>query len=245
MKYVLPLPVAMIAVVASFPFSAVANSLSGGLHFSGDLTITTDTNPSSPTFGAGTITFNDVTATTHTFTIDSGTGDFGGFSGQGDEKTIGTASAPIDTLVNIADFLTFVSSPVTFTLTEVYGGVDPPAGCSANVALEANGNLCSPFGTPFNLQDIAPNGTNSTASFVVLGFLTSNGTNTPAIITFTAASTGKSFERLLSDQQAGLADTITYGAQLQALAPEPSTWRFMLAGCLLMAFGIFRRRRVH
>jgi hypothetical protein len=245
LKRALLLSATLLFSLTFFAGISSANLIEGGLHFSGDLTITTDINPSSPTFGEGTITFDNVASTTHTFTIDSGSGDLSTFVGQGDESTIGAGTAPVGVPVDITDFLTFVNSPITFTLTEVLAGIDPLAGCSDNPALAASGNICTPAGTPYNLQDIAPNGTNSTASFVVLGDLVSGGDSSPAVITFTAASTGESFEQLLLDQQSGKPDTITYGAQLISLVPEPSTLRFTFAGCLLMAFGIYRRRKAH
>lgn len=228
---------AIITAVALFPAGASADTIVGDLQFSGDVTLTT-------TLGEGTLSFDMVTGESYDFTIDGGSGFFSGLTGGGDAATFGAATAPIDTAVDIPDFLTFVNSPVTFTLTYVYGGVDPPTGCSDVVANEANGNLCSPPGTPFNLEDIAPNGTDSSATFVVAGNLVDNGTNTPATITFTASSTGKSLEQLLYDQEHGTADIITYGAQLVSVAPEPSTYYSMMLGAgFLLAGSMFRRRK--
>jgi hypothetical protein len=96
-----------------------------------------------------------------------------------------------------------------------------PVGATANTIV----------GTPFNLNDIAPNGTDSSATFVVAGYLVSGGTDTPATVTFTASSTGKSLEQLLNDQENGTADVITYGAQLQTVVgPEPSTKNSLMLG---------------
>jgi len=235
--------VAAITVAAAvFPVGSKADTISGGLHFSGDVTLTTDTNPASPTFGDGTLTFDPISGSAFDFTVDSGTGFFAGLTGDGNSNPFGAANAPINTTVNVP-LLTFQNSPVTFTLTFVYPGVDPSAGCSPVVANEANGNLCTPPGTPFNLEDIAPNGTNSSAGFVVSGNLISGGTNNPATITYTASSTGKSFEQILHDQENGIPDVITYGAQLQTTAAEPATSYLMLGAGFLLAVGMFRRRR--
>jgi hypothetical protein len=229
---------AIAAVVISFPICVSANTISGGIHFSGDVTIST-------VGGAGMLSFDALPSSAFTFTVDNGTGFFTGLSGFGNDMNFSSITAPIDTVVDIPDFLTFQNTPDTFTLTEVFGGVDGTAGCSDLVAHEANGNICSPTGTPFNLQDIAPNGTNSSASFVVTGFLLDGGTENPATITFSSASTGNSFEQILHDQENGVADVITYGAQLQTFAPEPESTYLMLGACLLLAGGMLRRKKTH
>ena len=176
-------------------------------------------------------------------TVDNGTGFFSGLIGFGNEANFGAVSAPINTAINIPNTVTFTNTTDTFTMTRVYGGIDGVSGCSDLVSHEADGNLCSPAGTPYNLQDIAPNGTNSSATFVVAGFLVDGGTLNPATITFTAASTGKSFEQILHDQENGVADVITYGAQLQTVAPEPGTQSLVLGAALLMAGSMFRRKK--
>jgi hypothetical protein len=235
---------AIITVAALFPAGASATTIVGSLFFSGDVTLTTDDNPMSPTFGDGTLTFDPVMGQSYDFTVDDGMGFFSGLTGGGDAATFGAANAPVSTTPNVnIPFLTFVNSPVTFSITNVFPGVDGTGGCSDNVANEANGNICTPAGTPFNLQDIAPDGTDSSATFVVYGNLISGGMDTPATITFTASSTGKSLEQLLFDQEHGTADVITYGAQLQTIAPEPATHSLMLAACFLLAGSMFRRRK--
>jgi len=229
---------AIAAVLIAYPASA--NTISGGIHFSGDVTITTDVS------GNGTLTFDFLPAPngTHTFTVDNGNGFFSGLGGFGNEANFGAVSAPINTTVNIPE-LTFTNTLDTFTMTEVFGGTDGTGGCSDVLAHAANGNLCSPFGTPFNLQDLAPNGSDSSASFVVTGYILDGGTHNPANITFTAASTGKSFEQILNDQEHGVADVITFGAQLQTVAPEPGTSTLMLGVGLLLAGGMLRRKKTH
>ncbi len=232
------------AAASMFPVGATANTIVGGLDFSGNVTLTTDDNPASPTFGDGTLTFDPEAGQSFDFTVDSGTGFFSALTGGGDAASFGAATAPISNTPNVnIPFLTFVNSPVTFTITNVFPGVDGPGGCSANIANAANGNICSPAGTPFNLQDLAPNGTNSSATFVLAGYLVSGGTDTLATITFTASSTGTSLEQLLKDQENGVPDVITYGAQLVTVAPEPASYSLMLAGGFLLAGGIFRRRK--
>jgi hypothetical protein len=224
--------------VGILPMSVSAATISGGIHFSGDVTITT-------TGGNGLLTFDFLPSPnqTHTMTIDNGSGFFAGLSGFGNETDFGSVVAPVNTTIDIPTTLDFTNTPDTFTMTYVYGGIDGLAGCSDNTAHEADGNVCTPAGTPYNLQDISPNGTNSSATFVVAGYLVDGGTNNPATITFTAASTGKSFEQILHDQENGIADTITYGAQLQTVAPEPGTQSLMLGAALLLAGGMLRRRK--
>ena len=231
------------AAAALFPAGATANTIVGSLHFSGDLTLTTDDNPMDATFGDGTLTFDMVMGQSYDFTVDNGTGFFSGLTGGGNAATFGRGDRPVSNTPNVdIPFLTFVNSPVTFSITNVFPGVDGTGGCSAIVANEANGNLCTPANTPFNLEDIAPNGTDSSATFVLAGNLISGGTDA-ATITFTAASTGKSLEQLLFDQEHGTADVITYGAQLVTLAPEPATFPLMLGAGFLLAGSMFRRRK--
>jgi hypothetical protein len=68
---------------------------------------------------------------------------------------------------------------------------------------------------------------------------------TPATVTFTASSTGKSLEQLLNDQENGTADVIAYGTQLQTVVvPEPSAKNSLMLGAgFLLAGSIFRRRK--
>jgi hypothetical protein len=230
---------ALAAAIIALPLCLSANTITGGIHLSGDVTITT-------VAGVGMISFNSLPNpnSAFTFTVNNGSGAFTGLSGFGDETNINSSTAPIDTPLNIPDFLTFQDTPDTFTLTFVYGGTDGAAGCSDVPGHAASGNLCTPPGTPYNLQDLAPNGADSSASFVLSGFLMDGGTANPANITVTAASTGKSYEQILFDQEHGTADVITYGAQLQTVvAPEPGTPSLMLGAFFLLAGHMLRRKK--
>ncbi len=236
---------AIVAAAAVFPLCATAATINGGLHFSGDATITTDMS------GNGTLTFDPVAGFSYTFTIDFGSGDFSSLTGGGSEVDLNAVSAPVNTPdLNILDFLTFVNDPgVSFTLEEVKAGIDGTAGCAAGPDLDNVGAVCSPAGTPYNLQDISgppPPGSPfiSTASFVVTGFIYDGVTDTPATISFSATDIQKSFEQILYDQENGTPDTITYGAQLLSgnATPEPATSSLMLGAGLLLAGTLFRNR---
>lgn len=234
---------AIVIAAATFPINAIADPIMNGLHFSGDVTITTNTST-----GAGTLTWDNVAGQPYTFTVDAASGNLSFLTGGGTAKPIGSATAPINTKVDIPDFLTFQNDPnLSFTLTYVFGGVDGTGGCSANTSTFVPGSICSPAGTPFNLQDLVnANGQNtSSASFVVEGFLVENGTDVAASITFSSADTGKSFEQILNDQEHGIPDTITFGAQLTAGTPsvaEPATSSLMLGAGLLLIGSVFRKR---
>jgi hypothetical protein len=231
------------AVVIGLPVCASANTITGGIHFSGDVTIST-------TAGNGLLTFDFLPAphNTDTFIVDSGSGFFAGLGGFGEETNFGSLLAPVNTMVNIPE-LTFTDTPDTFVLTEVFSGIDGIGGCSAVPGNAASGNTCSPAGTPYNLQDLPPTGQNSSATFVVTGYILDGATQNLATITFTAASTGKSFEQILLDQENGVADVITFGAQLQITpptitqTPEPGTPSLMLGAGLLLAGGMLRRKK--
>lgn len=116
---------AIIAAASIFPVGATASTIAGSLYFSGDVTLTTDDNSMSPTYGDGTLTFDPVMGQSYDFTVDDGTGFFAGLTGGGDAATFGAANEPVSTTPNVnLPFLTFVNSPVTFTITNVYPGVD-------------------------------------------------------------------------------------------------------------------------
>ncbi len=130
---------AIAAVVIAFPVCASANTISGGIHFSGDVTITTSA-------GNGMLTFDFLPPPNgaDTFTVDNGNGFFAGLSGFGDEANFGAVSAPINTPGLSIPELTFTNTPDTFVMTEVFGGTDSPAGCSDVVANAASGTTCTP-----------------------------------------------------------------------------------------------------
>jgi hypothetical protein len=228
-----------ILLATAFSGAAYATPLNGTLQFGGNVMISTDINT-----GDGTLTFQKVAGQNYTFTVDGASGDLSFLMGGGIESPIGTVIAPINTPLNIPDFLIFVNDPdLSFTLTYVYGGIDGTAGCVVDPTHYVPGGLCTPPDSPYNLQDLAPTGggPNSSASFVVEGLLVNGQDALPATITFTAASTGESFEQILFDQATGHPDIITYGAQLQTFTPEPNTYCLTLGGLLLLAGGIRRR----
>lgn len=241
---------AILVAAAAFPFCLSATTINNGFHFSGDVTITTNT-----TTGAGTLTFDDVAGQDYTFTVDEASGTLSSLTGGGNEMTIGTTTAPVNTNIDIPDFLTFVNDPnLSFTLTYVYAGVDGTSGCSANPSNFTPGSTCSPAGSPYNLQDLVSTLGNQTssASFVVSGYLDNGGVDTPASITFSSADTGESYEQILYDQEHGVPDTITYGAQLiegsssTSATPEPATSSLMVgAGLVLIGCAFRRNRRTH
>jgi hypothetical protein len=240
MKHAKPFFAMAALSVAVFPLCVSAATIAGGIHFSGDVVVTTTA------LQGSVLSFDFLPSpnSAYTFTVDNGSGFFQGLSGFGDETNFSSATAPINTAINIPDAVTFSNTPDTFTMTWVYPGVDGVAGCSDVAAHAADGNTCSPTGTPYNLQDIAPNGQNSSATLVVAGYLVDGTTNNPATITFTAASTGKSFEQILHDQANGTADVITYGAQLETVVvPEAGTQFLMLGAGLILAGSMFRRRK--
>lgn len=242
-KYLAP---AIFVAAASIPLCASATTINNGLHFSGDVTISTD-----PMTGNGTLTFDNVTGQNYTFTIDAASGNLSGLTGGGTAKPIGSVTAPINTKIDIPDFLTFVNNPnLSFTLTYVFGGIDGTGGCSADPNTYVPGTTCSPAGTPYNLQDLVSTLGNKTssASFVVEGILVDGSTQTPASITFSSADTGESLEQILNDQEHGISDTITFGAQLIAgssttpSVAEPATSSLMLGAGLVLVGCMFRNR---
>lgn len=219
--------------------SAQASILNGTLNIGGNVTISAA--------GGGSIAFNLLPGSlTQTFNVNTSFGSFAPETGgTGTETvTLSAAAEPINVILTppIANFLTFASDPnLSFTLTEVLGGVFSPLTCGGT---PAPGQTCSPAGTPFNLSN--GSGTAS-ASFDIVGFfVTANdGVQTPARGEFSASFTSSFFQDLL----AGIATTpqvIPYGAQFVTTAvPEPVYGLLTgVFGAMLMALGGTMRRRI-
>jgi len=184
-----------------------------------------------------------------TFAILGSTGFFQtpipGSDGAGTELPfISLLAEPINTIVNVPNFLTFTGVPgVSFTLTEVFGGVDGTANCSDNPALAVGGQQCSPAGTPFNLNNLSS--TTSSAQFRIMGnFITPGGVVTPAIGVFTAASVTGSFQQLILNAENNGSTTVSYGAQFDTIVPEPNLgFLSCICGAGLVAIGWVGNRR--
>lgn len=233
-----------ILTLAMLTGSAHASILNGTLNFGGNSTISAA--------AGGSIGFDSLPApnASHTFNLNTSFGDFASDTGTGNETvTLSAANEPVNVVLAtpIANFLTFTNNPnLSFTLTEVLGGVFGTSGCpdpgnpGAPGNTPAPGQVCSPPGTPFNLS----NGQGSSSAFFdVLGyFVTANdGVHTPAKGEFSASFASSFYQTLLSEIQSS-PQVIPYGAQFVTV-PEPAYgWMTGGLGAMLLGFGAARRR---
>jgi hypothetical protein len=223
--------------------SAHASIINGTLNIGGNVTISST--------GGGQIAFNALPAIPgQTFNINTSFGSFATLTGTGNEAvTLSAGAEPINVVLAtpVANFLTFANDPnLSFTLTEVLGGVFGTSGCPDGPGAPGNtpapGQVCSPPGTPYNLS----NGTNSSSAFFdILGyFVTANdGVKTPAKGEFSAAFTADYYQTLLASIQTG-SQVIPYGAQFVTV-PEPGYgWMTGGFGAMLLGLSAAIRRKV-
>jgi hypothetical protein len=189
------------------------------------------------------------------FVIGSQPGDAtGGFAPlEGTGGTILNIDSPpytVNTFVATPGFLTFAgASNITFTLTELLGGVEGSAACSTNAALAQAGQNCTPNApalSPYNLTNTSA--TTSVASFNVIGFEVDSLTNTQVAFTGVVSSTfNESFQQLLADVELpGGPGSVTTTASLSfsTAVPEPGTGISLALGAFSIAglIGFGRRR---
>jgi hypothetical protein len=201
------------------------------LNISGDITLSGAKN--------GTIMFNlDPVQAGATFRVNTSDGLFAPLAGTfGTESTsLSGANAPVNTLVNIPGFLTFLSNPnVTFTLTELLGGNLGP--CTATA------NACTPAGTPFNLVNTSAS--SSSASFTVIGNFIINGTTQPGMGVYSASFANQRLQQVLAAftspgtvlVASSNAQFTTPGIPETTGIPEPNT-AYMVFGSGLVLLGL-------
>lgn len=193
--------------------------------------------------GNGTIQFTPVGG--DDFVVNASTGTFLAAVGLNGKVTssITQSGNPINTTVVVDNWLTIDSpSTLSFQLQQVVGGIDGSAGCAAGGV----GAVCTPPGSPFNLQNIS--GGSSTAAFQVIGAFTNDGgvTYTPYSGTFQTTFNGMTYEALLN-QIAGIGGPATpvqtsWSATFTPDTPEPGTIGLMITGLGLLASSRFRRK---
>lgn len=201
------------AVITLLPVGSQA-AIVGNLNFGGNVVASGANN--------GSLLFQANASGPGTFNINSSTGSFAGLSGgtRTDLNINGTAD-PINTIINVPNFLTFTGVPnLSFTLTQVVGGTYGTANCFVAAAA---GQTCSPPGTPYNLTNLTAN--TSSIVLTVYGFFvnTTTGESNAGTGVFTVSNSAGSYQNLLNTIGSGGTATLSYGAQFTATAPEPST----------------------
>lgn len=224
--------------LAIIPVGALASPITGVLNF------TTEADISS----ASGIDFVG-----SSFSVDSSPGSqTGGFVLlEGTTGTIKNITNPPDTLGLLAtpvlDFLTFSVAPnISITFTYLAPGIDGSAGCA--ISPPAAGQLCSPTGSPANLQNLSS--TSSVLTFSIEGVEVDSltGDTVPVNGSFTALFTTESYQSVLTRIDGGGTVPAAFAAQFStvgttATVPEPSTLAGSMIAMGVIAIGLIRRKR--
>jgi len=168
---------------------------------------------------------------------------------EGTTGTIKNLTNPPDAVgvLSVLDFLTFSAAPnITITLTYLAPGIDGSAGCAASPP--AAGQLCTPSGSPANLQNLSS--TSSVLTFSIDGVEVDSTTHdtVPVIGSFSALFTTESYQSVLADIGGGGTVPASFGAQFStvgtiATVPEPSTLAGSMIAMGVIAIGLIRRKR--
>lgn len=193
----------------------------------------------------------DTAAATGDFAVSDSTGSFAQYNGTfGFVTDISQATAPLNTVVSIQDFITFaLNGNETIELTFIPLGTDTPSTTCAgltNCTPEIGDGLVTasnPLGlSSFNLNE---NGTGTAASFGVEGvIIDSSGATAPITGTYTAQFNGDTPEEVLGLFAAAGTSGLpsTYSAQFSFnIVPEPMG--LSLTGLGLIGLGLLRRVR--
>jgi hypothetical protein len=158
---------------------------------------------------------------------------------------LSSVNEPINTIVNVPDFMTFTGDPgLSFTLTELLGGT--LGACPGPPPLA--GQSCTPPGTPYNLTNLTP--TSSTAGFSIVGYVVNSaqpGVQTPFSGIFTTQFANESLQQVLASITTGGTADATYSAQFITSpvvgTPEPGTMlTFLAGGILMLGIGTFGKK---
>lgn len=172
----------------------------------------------------------------------------------GTMATIGDIVNPPDAVgpLNVPNYIVFQAAPnISFTLTDLFAGIDGSAGCGVTPA--AAGQVCTPNipnQSPFNLQNTSA--TSSTASFEIMATEVDSITHQTTLVTgiFTTQFASQNFQQILSTILRGGTVETTYSAQFitatpRTSTPEPGTIVELAAGLFLMGIGLVRSGRSH
>jgi hypothetical protein len=234
---------AALALSVGVPTSGYGATISGTLNTTGSARVTQTTIDFLPLAG-GQGNFN--------IPIDDpGTGTFATLADQGEVdgviKDLNLPGDPVGSIFSKLDFMTFVGYPgLSFELTFIEPGVSGAGDCFAPAAA---GQICTPVGSPFNLQNTSAN--SSTASFNVSGNVTDGSGD---VSTFTGTLTtqfdNRNYQSVLNDifgpNGPGFVQA-SYSGQFTVVAgdippiPEPASIFLLGAGVLGLSF--IKRRR--
>jgi hypothetical protein len=230
-----------IAAMLSISFAARADVITGTLNFTGEANI------SSTMLQPGSIVFTD-----NAFGVQPSSGGFAALDG--DTGTILPILNPPDAVdVPLTD--TFMTIPaaglagITFTITELFAGIDGVGECTAAPAMA--GQVCTPAPpisadvSPFNLQNTSA--TSSSASFSLIGYETDVATGDTAAFSgfFTDPSTDMSYQAILGLIEGGGTFTTPFSADIVVEStPEPNSLLELMMGIGLVGIGLVYRKKL-
>lgn len=234
---------AAVALCVGLPTASYGATIEGILNTTGSARVT-----------ATSIDFLPLAGTTGQFNIpvdDPGTGTFAaGFNvGEVDGviKDLMLPGDPVGSVFSKPDFMTFIAFPgLSFELTFIAPGVSGTGQCAA---APAAGQICTPTGSPFNLQNTSAS--SSSASFDVAGKVTDGSGDVSSFTgTFTTQFTTQNYQQLLAEifgpDGSGFVQA-SYSAQFNVTpdsdvpdVPEPAT--MFLFGAGMLGIGLIKRR---
>jgi len=148
----------------------------------------------------------------------------------------------------LTNFITFTAEPGwNITLTEINAGIDP-------TACNGSSQLCSPAGSPFNIQNEFPatqTSGNVSVAFTFVGTETDGLGDTSAVSgSFSTEFVNTSYQAILADLSSGESIVSSASAQIGVTpipittTPEPaSIYMLLLGSALLMGSTAYRRHQ--
>jgi hypothetical protein len=135
-------------------------------------------------------------------------------------------------------FMSFNNGGITtiLELNFIPAGINGAAGCSASPA--AAGQICTPPGSLFNLQNLTAN--SSTATWLMQGGTNDSMSHWTGI--FASQFNTQSFQAVLAQLGANGFVSNTFSGQITLVVPEPGTISFLLLGTGMIALATLLRR---
>jgi hypothetical protein len=205
------------------------------------------------TGGAVTLTSDGVTFLDNEFFINSpAAAQQGGFmSLEGTTGGIGNITDPPDATgsLDVPDFMTFAAAPnITITLTYLAAGIDGTVGCTD--VPPAAGQVCTPSGSPFNMQNTSNSSSSLTFGIAGTEFDSLTGDSIAITGQFDLPFAVQNFQELLATTVGDdgtvttsfSAQFATTGPVTTGAVPEPGNLILMLAG--IGVLGVVRLRSI-